>query len=349
MAASWHKAPLELPSHWQVLTFFKRGLMLEYRRLAAARDGSVLVPFTSDPARFLVMQLNLADRKDRAPAVRSTLQLFEEGLLTLKNGHVYVQDKPEEVQGYVQDRDRQETKVPQFCTQSVRIPESNPANSHESSFTDRERDKSRESESARTHTREVIHFRIPVGEPPPELPAAEPPLAHTIVQAHAAEYAKRSAGLKAPSDYTAAKLLAEWCEAGAAAYGTDAKTLALRCVAALFAHPRAGAARWPLHWMVGKHDTTEFAGLPSGVKPVARVDVRSMRETLEEARERTSAAAKTVSRLSGAPWFDRKWIDSEGVEHDRKSFLESVAAAEAELKAARAAEQELRGRMREAS
>jgi hypothetical protein len=202
-----------------------------------------------------------------------------------------------------------------------------------------ETDKTEESESAgaRTHTREVVHFRIPLGEPPPELPPAEPPLAHTIVQAHAAEYAKRTAGLKPPSDYTAAKQLADWCEAGASAYATDAKTLALRCVAALFVHPRAGAARWPLHWMVGKHDTTEFAGLPSGVKPIAmapRLDARTQREQLEELRDRVKQAHIRVNRMANAPWFDK---EAPGFPERERNAAAELAAANAALREATSA------------
>lgn len=237
--------------------------------------------------------------KDRRNAKANLDALLEAGLLTLSEGSVRVELAP----AVLQPRAGRALDVSRECAERVPKTTQVPENSLSDSL-DRQRDKTEEREKReRAPTRAKVLERAPIGEPPPELPPVDPPLARTIVSAHAAEYVKRMNGARAMEDCRSALRVAEWCTQNAAAYRLSERELALRVVAGLFASPRAGAQRWKLSWAA--NDPAEYAGLPPGVV-ISSTPEQSPREKLQAAREAARAAQIDFNRLDQAPWFDKE-------------------------------------------
>lgn len=324
----WHKAFVKLPAAWRGLSYFQRSIMQDLWRLSDA-DCSGRIEVDGDPAQFLVRDLDIVGRRDRSNAVQAVRELIRAELITIEGSFAIVRvERTTSVRRTTDVRtthDRR-TETADLCASVVTRTEPNSANTQQSRFTEREKEENREREHA--HTRAKVLERAPVGEPPPELPPAEPPLASTIIRAHAAEYVKRLAGIVPPQDNRSAFVVAQWCEANAGAYKLSAQELALRVVAGLFASPRAAEKRWRLSWAA--NDAAEYAGNPPGVV-IAAVPQRASREQLQEAREAVSLAAREVQRLELSPWFDK----------EEKGFPRQLADAQKALAAAHARVNEL--------
>lgn len=113
---------------------------------------------------------------------------------------------------------------------------------------------------------ESASLRRPLGEPPPGLPPAEPPLPEVIVLEHAREYGVRRAGERPPEDRRAAVKLARWCEDNAALRATSPRELACLVLAGLFGSERAAQSRWQLSWAA--KDPAEYLPPPAGSTPL---------------------------------------------------------------------------------
>lgn len=277
----WHKAFVKLPAAWRGLSYFKRSIMQDLWRSSDA-DCSGRIEIDGDPAQFLVRELDIVARRDRANAVTAVRELIaDDGLITIEGTVATIRTERSMSDGRTMDvrktLDRR-TESADLCASIEHRTQPNTSESLNSGPTDRERDRV---ERERARPPEVLSFRKPLPEPPPDLPPAEPPLTERIVSAHALRYSQLRQGETCKRDYRAAAEIARWCQLNAAVHKTTPAELAMRVVAGLFASDRAGARRWPLSWAA--NDAAEFLEPPPGVKPVANT------------REQAEAAAKAVA------------------------------------------------------
>lgn len=281
--------PRKLHPGWAGRSHASWGLCLKLWMLA---DGQPIQVHGADWRASLCQQMGIGGR-DR-PTTRSLMaDLQSDGLMTVRDGFVHVKFHPEQgrpgttelrtelaAEGY----DRGTTGVQPGVGQ-----ESYPLDLSDRNHSDRFLQTDRQTEETeRESAREVLSFRRPLPEAPPDLPPAEPPLPERIVSAHAKRYTELRLGETCMRDYTAAAKVARWCEANAPVRKTTPFELAMRVLSGLFASERAANARWKLSWAA--NDPAEFLEPPPGCKPVA-----STKEQVEAGKQ--AAVASQTARL----------------------------------------------------
>lgn len=281
--------PRKLHPGWAGRSHASWGLCLKLWLLA---DGQPIQVHGADWRASLCQQMGIGGR-DR-PTTRALMaDLQSDGLMTVKDGSVTVFFHPGQgvgesarsTTGVGEGYDRGTTGVQPGVRQGSYPSDLSDRNRSDSFLqTDRQTEET-ERESTRA---EVLNFRQPLGDPPPGLPPAEPPLAERIVAAHGLRYSELRNGETCKRDYRAAAEIVRWCEANAEVRKTTPAELAMRVVAGLFASDRAGARRWPLSWAAT--DAAEFLEAPPGCKPVA-----STKEQIEAGKQ--AAIASQTARL----------------------------------------------------
>jgi hypothetical protein len=282
--------PRKLHPGWAGRSHASWGLCLKLWLLA---DGQPIQVHGADWRASLCQQMGIGGR-DR-PTTRALMaDLQSDGLMAVNGGFVTVffhpgqgaEESARSTTGVGEGYDRGTTGVqPGVRQESYPLDLSNRNHSDRFLQTDRQTEET-ERENARA---EVLNFRPPLGDPPPGLPPAEPPLVERVVSAHGLRYSELRNGESCKRDYRAATEIVRWCEANAEVRKTTPAELAMRVVAGLFASDRAGARRWPLSWAAT--DAAEFLEPPPGVKPVA-----STKEQLQAERAALAASKAKAAR-----------------------------------------------------
>lgn len=227
----WHKAFTRLPAAWRGLNYFRRSVIQDLWRLSAP-DCSGRIEVDGDPIRFLVRDLDILDRRDRANAVKAVRALIDEdGLITVEGSVATIHtERQTPVRCSYDARTalvRRTYDVRETPT-SVRRTPTKPSESLETGPVEREKrvDREKEGERADLPTSEpprVINFRRPPGEPPPEALAelqAKPPVDTQTRLRSMAEAAYREAYLQ------------RWCSDPGRLSPDDLDELVRQCISA---------------------------------------------------------------------------------------------------------------------